>query len=130
MSRDIPIARREVQIEDAFGLRMKTAAEFVCLAGRFRADVWIIHEGRRYNGRSMRDLLNIGTECGSRLELEAQGPMPRKRSRPWPRRSGRLRWRRPRIGIHDGAEALLEDSARIAVGDPASSVSPRPASRS
>jgi phosphotransferase system HPr (HPr) family protein len=74
MSRETPIARRQVQIEDAFGLRMKTAAEFICLAGRFRSDVWIIHEGRRYNGRSMRDLLNIGTECGSRLELEAQGP--------------------------------------------------------
>jgi phosphocarrier protein len=74
MSRDIPIARRQVQIEDAFGLRMRTAAEFICLAGRFHADVWVIHEGRRYNGRSMRDLLNIGADQGSRLELEAHGP--------------------------------------------------------
>jgi len=74
MSRDTSIARRQVQIEDAFGLRMKTAAEFICLAGRFRADVWVIHEGRRYNGRSMRDLLTMVTECVSELELEAQGP--------------------------------------------------------
>jgi phosphotransferase system HPr (HPr) family protein len=74
MSPDTPIARRELQIEDAFGLRMRAAAEFVCLAGRFGADVWLIHEGRRYNGRSMRDLLTIVAECGSRLELEAEGP--------------------------------------------------------
>src|SRR5262249_55339201 len=74
MSRDTPIARCQVQIEDAFGLRMRAAAEFICLAGRFRADVWVIHEGRRYNGRSMRDLLTMVTECGSRLEIEAQGP--------------------------------------------------------
>jgi len=74
MSRDTSIARRQVQIEDAFGLRMKTAAEFICLAGRFRADVWVIHEGRRYNGRSMRDLLTMVTECGSRLGPGGHGP--------------------------------------------------------
>jgi phosphocarrier protein len=74
MSQDTPIARRKVEIEDAFGLRMRTAAEFICLAGRFRSDVWVIHEGRRYNGRSMRDLLNMAADQGSRLELEAHGP--------------------------------------------------------
>src|SRR5262245_47782081 len=74
MSRDTTIARRQVQIEDAFGLRMRTAAEFVCLAGRFHADVWLIHDGRRYNGRSMRDLLTMVAECGSQLGLEAEGP--------------------------------------------------------
>ena len=46
MSRNTPMARREVEIDDAFGLRMRTAAEFICLAGRFQADVWVIHEGR------------------------------------------------------------------------------------
>jgi phosphocarrier protein HPr len=71
---ETPIARREVRTGDAFGLRMRTAAEIVCLAGRFVADVWLIHEGRRYNGRSMRDLLEMVAECGSRLDLEAQGP--------------------------------------------------------
>jgi phosphotransferase system HPr (HPr) family protein len=74
MGPDTPIARREVWTGDAFGLRMRTAAEFVCLAGRFNADVSLIHEGRRYNGRSMRDLLEMVTACGSRLDLEAQGP--------------------------------------------------------
>ncbi len=69
-----PIARREVQTEDAFGLRMRTAAEFICLAGQFRSDVWVIHEGRRYNGRSMRDMMIMVTECGSRMELVAEGP--------------------------------------------------------
>ena len=74
MSRNTPIARREIEIDDAFGLRMRTAAEFICLAGRLQADVWVIHEGRRYNGRSMRDMLSMVTERGSRLELEAVGP--------------------------------------------------------
>jgi phosphocarrier protein HPr len=69
-----PIARREVETEDAFGLRMRAAAEFICLAGQFRSDVWVIHEGRRYNGRSMRDMLVMVAACGSRMELMAEGP--------------------------------------------------------
>lgn len=68
------IVRRKVEIDDAFGLRMRTAAAFICLAGRFQSDVWVIHEGRRYNGKSMRDMLNMVAERGSRLELEAEGP--------------------------------------------------------
>lgn len=74
MTQVTPIARRQLEIEDAFGLRMRTAAEFVCLAGRFHADVWLIRGGRRYNGRSMRDLLTMVAEYGSRLDLEAEGP--------------------------------------------------------
>ncbi len=74
MYQTVPIARRAVETEDAFGLRMRTAAEFICLAGQFRSDVWVIHEGRRYNGRSMRDMLAMVAECGSRMELLAEGP--------------------------------------------------------
>ncbi len=68
------IARREVETEDAFELKMRTAAEFICLAGQFRSDVWVIYEGRRYNGRSMRDMLSMVTACRSRMELVAEGP--------------------------------------------------------
>jgi phosphocarrier protein HPr len=67
-------ARREVEIRDPLGVRMRTAAEFICLAGQFQSDVWVIHEGRRYNGKSMRDMMNLIVECGSELQLEARGP--------------------------------------------------------
>lgn len=68
------VVRRQVEISDPCGLRMRTAAQFIGLAGRFRSDVWIIHDGRRYNGKSMRDLMTMVAECGTRLELEAHGP--------------------------------------------------------
>lgn len=74
MDQMAPIARCEVETEDAFGLKMRAAAEFICLAGQFRSDVWVIHQGRRYNGRSMRDMLSMVTACGSRMELVAEGP--------------------------------------------------------
>lgn len=74
MPLETTIVRRQVETEDAFELRMRIAAEFLCLAGQFHAEVWIIRGGRRYNGRSMRDLLSMVAGSGSRLDLEAQGP--------------------------------------------------------
>ena len=74
MPRDTSIVRRQVEISDPRGLPLRTAAHFVGLAGRFRSDVWVIHDGRRYNGKSMRDLMTMIADCGSRLELEAHGP--------------------------------------------------------
>jgi len=74
MPTQIPNARREVEILDACGLRMRTAARFIGTAGQFRSEVWIIHDGRRYNGKSLRDLMTILAEYGARLELEAHGP--------------------------------------------------------
>jgi phosphocarrier protein len=74
MSRNSSVARCQVEILDPCGLRMRTAARFIGLAGQFRSEVWITHEGRRYNGKSMRDLMTMIAECGARLELEAHGP--------------------------------------------------------
>jgi phosphocarrier protein HPr len=74
MSSDRSIARCQVEILDSCGLRLRTAAQFICLAGQFRSEVWVIYDGRRYNGKSMRDLLTMVAEHGARLELEAHGP--------------------------------------------------------
>lgn len=74
MPQETSVVRCQVEILDPCGLRLRTAAQFIGLAGQFRSDVWIIHEGRRYNGKSMRDLMTMVAECGARLELEAHGP--------------------------------------------------------
>ena len=74
MSSEKSIARCQVEILDSCGLRMRTAARFTGLAGQFRSEVWVIHDGRRYNGKSLRDLMTMIAEYGSRLELEAHGP--------------------------------------------------------
>ena len=74
MSSKMPIVRCQVEIHDPCGLGMRTAARFIGLAGQFHSEIWVIHEGRRYNGKSLRDLMTIVAECGSRLELQALGP--------------------------------------------------------
>jgi phosphotransferase system HPr (HPr) family protein len=74
MKKTPSIVRCQVEIHDPCGLGLRAAARFIGTAGRFHSDVWVVHEGRRYNGKSLRELMTLGVECGSRLELQAHGP--------------------------------------------------------
>jgi phosphocarrier protein len=72
---DAPVtARRRVQIVNAHGLHMRPATKFVKLAGSFRSEVWVDHQGARVNGKSILDMTGLAAECGTELELEARGP--------------------------------------------------------
>jgi len=68
------IANRQVAITNTLGLHLRAAGAFVKLARQFRADVWVIRNGCRANGKSILDLSTLAAECGSRLELETDGP--------------------------------------------------------
>lgn len=65
---------RQVEIINPQGLHMRAAERFVSLARQFQAEVRVGHAGRRVSGRSLLDLLTLGAVCGTRLELEAEGP--------------------------------------------------------
>jgi phosphocarrier protein len=74
MSQDPPVARRQVQITNALGLHMRPADKFVKLALQYRAEIRVIHNGNAFNGKSILDLTSLAAECGTLLELEADGP--------------------------------------------------------
>jgi phosphocarrier protein HPr len=46
----------------------------VRLAQQFRAGVHVVCNGRAVSGLSILDLTTLAASCGSRLELEANGP--------------------------------------------------------
>jgi len=72
---DEPVmARRRVQIVNAYGLHVRPATKFVSLAQSFRSQVRVGHEGRTVNGKSMLDMTGLAAECGTVLDLEAEGP--------------------------------------------------------
>ena len=73
MSPDLPVARRQVEITNAFGLHMRPADKFVRLASQFQSEVRVFHHGNRFNGKSILDLTTIAAECGTKLDLEAIG---------------------------------------------------------
>ena len=65
---------REIDITNTLSLHLRAADRFVKLAEQFRANVWVICDGRRASGKSILDLTSLAVEFGCRLELETDGP--------------------------------------------------------
>jgi len=65
--------QREVQIVNRAGMHARPAAEFVKVAGRFRADIRVEKDGLEVNGKSIMGVLMLAAEHGSRLRLTAAG---------------------------------------------------------
>jgi phosphocarrier protein HPr len=65
--------QREVQIVNRAGMHARPAAEFVKVAGRFRADIRVEKDGLEVNGKSIMGVLMLAAEHGSLLRLTAEG---------------------------------------------------------
>ncbi len=74
MENDHALARRRVQIVNAYGLHVRPATKFVKLAQSFQSDVRVECLGTKVNGKSLLDLTGLAAECGTVLDLEAEGP--------------------------------------------------------
>jgi phosphotransferase system HPr (HPr) family protein len=66
-------AQREVRITNKLGLHARPAAQFVKRARRFRSEIWVVKEGKRYSAASLIDILRANLDCGATATLEAQG---------------------------------------------------------
>ena len=65
--------QREVRITNELGLHARPAAQFVKRAGRFRSEIWVVREGKRYSAASLIDILRANLDCGATAILEAHG---------------------------------------------------------
>jgi phosphocarrier protein HPr len=65
--------QREVQITNELGLHARPAAQFVKRANRFRSEIWIVREGKRYSATSLIEILRANLDCGATVTLEAHG---------------------------------------------------------
>jgi len=64
---------RVVEIVNRAGMHARPAAEFVKLAGRFRAHITVEKDGLEVNGKSIMGILMLAAEQGSSLQVAAQG---------------------------------------------------------
>jgi phosphocarrier protein HPr len=64
---------REATIRNAYGLHARPAAEFVKLANRFRAEVWITRDDLEVSGKSIMGVMMLAAEMGSTLLIAASG---------------------------------------------------------
>ncbi len=70
---EVTTLERTVEIVNRLGLHARPAAEFVKLAGRFKAEVLVEKDGLEVNGKSRMGVLMLAAEHGSRLRIQASG---------------------------------------------------------
>ncbi|MFQ5678635.1 MAG: HPr family phosphocarrier protein [Gemmatimonadota bacterium] len=62
-----------VEIVNREGLHARPAAEFVKLASRFVAEVWVEKDGLEVNGKSIMGVLMLAAEPGSEIRIRVVG---------------------------------------------------------
>jgi len=65
--------QREVRITNELGLHARPAARFVKRANKFRSEIWVVKEGKRYSATSLIEILRANLDCGATATLEAHG---------------------------------------------------------
>ncbi|HEY7233712.1 MAG TPA: HPr family phosphocarrier protein [Gemmatimonadaceae bacterium] len=65
---------RTVQIVNKAGLHARPAAEIVKLAAKYASEITVIRDELEVNGKSIMGVMMLAAECGSTLQLKAEGP--------------------------------------------------------
>ncbi|HEV8235565.1 MAG TPA: HPr family phosphocarrier protein [Gemmatimonadaceae bacterium] len=65
---------RIVHIVNKAGLHARPAAEIVKLAAKYASDITVIRDELEVNGKSIMGVMMLAAECGSTLQLKAEGP--------------------------------------------------------
>ena len=74
MTYQAPVALEQtIHVRNKFGLHARPAAEFVKLASRFQADVWVRKQELEVNGKSIMGMMMLAAECGAEITIRATG---------------------------------------------------------
>jgi phosphocarrier protein len=65
--------KQAVQVTNTYGLHARPAAQFVKLANRFQADIWVSRQDLEVNGKSIMGMMMLAAECGSEIVIRAAG---------------------------------------------------------
>ncbi|HQP32634.1 MAG TPA: HPr family phosphocarrier protein [Candidatus Cloacimonas sp.] len=63
----------EVTVTNKLGLHARPAALLVKAATKYRSEFFIEKDGMRINGKSIMGVMMLAAECGSKLQLIANG---------------------------------------------------------
>jgi phosphocarrier protein len=68
------MAELSVRIVNKNGLHARPAAEIVKAAARFKSEITLRRDDLEVNGKSIMGVMMLAAECGSTLQLQANGP--------------------------------------------------------
>ena len=64
---------RSVTVRNRLGMHARPAAEFVKVATRFAAEIWVDKDGLEVNGKSIMGVLMLAAEAGSSIRIRGAG---------------------------------------------------------
>jgi phosphocarrier protein len=67
------MVERTVQIMNKNGLHARPAAEIVKIAAKFTSEITLKRDDMEVNGKSIMGVMMLAAECGSSLQLRADG---------------------------------------------------------
>lgn len=65
---------REVTISNRLGLHARAAAKLVQTVHECKSQVWLLHNGREVNARSIMGVMMLAAGVGTTLTVRADGP--------------------------------------------------------
>ena len=65
---------KELVIENQLGMHARPSAQFVKIANRHRAEIWVEKDGEQVNGKSIMGLMMLAAGQGTKLKVSAEGP--------------------------------------------------------
>lgn len=68
-----PVPIRTVMIRNELGLHARAASRLVECANRFQSDVWLKHDSKRVDGKSIMGLLTLAAGPGMVIKIETRG---------------------------------------------------------
>ena len=67
------MTRKTATIVNKLGLHARPAAQLVTAAAQFEAEVFLVKDGLRVNGKSIMGVMMLAAEKGSRITVETDG---------------------------------------------------------
>jgi len=67
------VIQKEVTLLNRLGLHIRPAAQLTKIAAKYKADVYLLKDGMRVNGKSIMGVMMLAAARGSTLVLEAIG---------------------------------------------------------
>jgi phosphocarrier protein len=66
--------RQEVEIINTLGMHARASAKLSQLANRFKCQIWLEHNGKRVNAKSIMGIMTLAANKGSMIFIESSGP--------------------------------------------------------
>ncbi len=67
------MAVEKVTLSNEVGLHARPASKFIRESIKYKSDIFLEKDGKRYNGKSIMSVLSMGAQRGEELLLHAEG---------------------------------------------------------